>query len=49
LAIARSVIVKKHGGMIHFESEVGKGTTFFIRLPLEPRENSGKIEASANF
>ena len=33
LAIARSVIVDKHGGTIHFETEQGKGTTFVIRLP----------------
>jgi PAS domain S-box-containing protein len=33
LAIAHTVIVKKHGGQIWFESEVGKGTIFFIRLP----------------
>jgi PAS domain S-box-containing protein len=33
LAIARSVIVDKHGGTIHFETELGKGTTFTIRLP----------------
>ena len=34
LAIARSVVVDKHGGTIAVESEVGKGTTFLIRLPL---------------
>jgi signal transduction histidine kinase/HAMP domain-containing protein len=34
LAIAHSVIVKKHGGTLRFESEIGKGTTFFIRLPV---------------
>jgi PAS domain S-box-containing protein len=34
LAIARSVIVNKHGGTLRFETECGKGTTFFIRLPL---------------
>ena len=34
LAIARSVIVNKHGGTLRFESECGKGTTFFIRLPI---------------
>jgi signal transduction histidine kinase len=34
LAIAHSVIVKKHGGAIDFKTEVGKGTTFVIRLPL---------------
>jgi signal transduction histidine kinase len=33
LAIARSVVVDKHGGSIHFETEEGKGTTFVIRLP----------------
>ena len=34
LAIAHSVVVEKHGGTIHFETETGKGTTFIIRLPL---------------
>ncbi len=36
LAIARAVVVKKHGGRIDVESEVGQGTTFIIRLPIEP-------------
>jgi len=36
LAISRSVVVDKHGGTIGFETEVGKGTTFIIRLPLNP-------------
>jgi signal transduction histidine kinase/HAMP domain-containing protein len=34
LAIARSVVVNKHGGTLRFETECGKGTTFFIRLPI---------------
>jgi len=33
LAIARSVVVDKHGGSIHFETERNKGSTFIIRLP----------------
>jgi PAS domain S-box-containing protein len=34
LAIARSIVVTKHHGSLTFESEVGKGTTFTIRLPI---------------
>lgn len=37
LPIARAVIVEKHGGTLRFETEVGRGTCFFIRLPLEER------------
>jgi signal transduction histidine kinase len=34
LAIARNVVVDKHGGTLHFETEVGQGTSFYIRLPI---------------
>ncbi len=40
LAIARSVVVDRHQGSLTFDSEVGKGTTFFIRFPLKPAERS---------
>jgi PAS domain S-box-containing protein len=36
LAIARTVIVDKHRGSLTFESVPGVGTTFLIRLPLDP-------------
>jgi len=34
LAIAHSIITKRHGGTISFETREGEGTTFIIRLPL---------------
>lgn len=38
LAIARNVVVDKHRGTITFESEVGRGTTFIVRLPLSQQQ-----------
>ncbi|MEH2320508.1 MAG: ATP-binding protein [Nostoc sp.] len=34
LAIARQIIVEKHGGAIAVNSQLGEGTEFAIRLPL---------------
>ena len=39
LAIARSVVVDKHHGEISFETEMGQGTTFVIRLPQSENKN----------
>ncbi|MFH1914657.1 MAG: ATP-binding protein [Pseudomonadota bacterium] len=33
LSIAAAGIVEKHGVIIAFEAETGRGTTFIIRLP----------------
>lgn len=38
LAIARNIIVDKHGGSLVFETRQGVGTTFIIRLPLQASE-----------
>jgi two-component system NtrC family sensor kinase len=36
-------IIKKHGGVISVESEVGVGTTFIIRLPLNHQFAEGEL------
>ncbi len=40
LSIAHNVVVNEHGGTISFETELGKGTTFIIRLPLLEKEET---------
>ncbi|MEW5847939.1 MAG: PAS domain-containing protein [Myxococcota bacterium] len=35
LAIARSIVVERHKGSLTFDTELGVGTTFYIRLPVE--------------
>ncbi|MHB8078228.1 MAG: PAS domain-containing sensor histidine kinase [Candidatus Krumholzibacteriia bacterium] len=36
LTIAHAVVTQKHGGTLTFETAEGRGTTFIIRLPLDP-------------
>jgi signal transduction histidine kinase len=45
LSIVKS-LVEIHGGSIWYESEVGKGTTFFVRLPVV--EESAALSQSNN-
>lgn len=44
LAIAHDIVVNRHGGSIDLESELGKGTTFIIGLPLDKELNGGQDE-----
>jgi len=37
LAVARAIVAGKHGGKLWFESVVGQGTTFFMRVPCGTR------------
>jgi two-component system NtrC family sensor kinase len=41
LAIARSVVVDTHKGSLTFQTQIGRGTTFVVRLPVDsPRPPS---------
>jgi PAS domain S-box-containing protein len=42
LSIAHNVI-KSHGGSLDFVTEIGKGTTFFVRLPLAVEEGEAAV------
>ena len=48
LAMAHSVIVNRHQGQIWFDSELGVGSTFHIRIPLEAAVNAPERAAAAN-
>ena len=43
---AHAIIVEKHGGKITYETEMGKGTTFVVQLPLEPAHAESNLQPS---
>lgn len=48
LAITHNIVVAKHGGTIDFETEVGKGTTFVVRVPFGFRDAAGTGQGSVS-
>lgn len=51
LAVVYNAVVRKHGGTVRFESEVGRGTVFIIRLPILgmgcPSHEEGELRHAA--
>ena len=47
LSIAHDIVVAKHHGSLWFETEVGQGTTFFVRLPVAPQESADAAQPAA--
>ena len=41
LCISRQIIVGKHGGTLSYETEVGHGTRFIVRIPIKMRQGEG--------
>jgi PAS domain S-box-containing protein len=44
LSIAHSLVVEKHSGTIEFQTELGVGTTFLVRLPIDGRPAACCVE-----
>ncbi len=42
LSISRSIITEKHGGQLCFDTEIGKGTSFRVILPVNGGGNAGR-------
>ena len=47
LAIAHSLVVEKHGGTISFDTELKRGTTFYVRLPIDGQAVTARAECLA--
>ncbi len=48
LTLVRAIVVEQHNGSIEVESEVGRGSTFIVRLPLErPVQSSNPVPSDA--
>jgi len=47
LAMARTIVVERHGGTIGFDTDVGRGTTFKVRMPIRPQSSCSKETKSA--
>jgi len=45
LAIARTLVVERHGGSLTFETEPGEGTTFHVTLPIGQHEPAEALAA----
>jgi PAS domain S-box-containing protein len=47
LTLSRTIVVERHGGSLTFDSRPGKGTTFFVRLPVHAASAADRPRAAA--
>ncbi|VAW99269.1 hypothetical protein MNBD_GAMMA20-1533 [hydrothermal vent metagenome] len=43
LSMVRTIVVDKHGGSLNFDTEIGRGTTFFVRIPIDDKALSTAV------
>lgn len=46
LSIARNVVVRRHGGALSFQTELGQGTRFLVRLPVQRSVPTLRVDAA---
>jgi signal transduction histidine kinase/DNA-binding NarL/FixJ family response regulator len=46
LSVARTIVVEKHGGSLTFETEIGRGTEFHVRFPIQPEKSPNVVTES---
>ena len=49
LALAHAVVVERHGGELGFDTEIGRGTTFRLWLPLAPAPSGSLTQSSVHY
>ncbi len=47
LTLSREIVEDTHGGKISFDSEMGKGTIFHVRIPIEQKQRSEQTWTTA--
>ncbi len=43
LSMVRTIVVDKHGGSLNFDTETARGTTFFVRIPIDDKPLSTAV------
>jgi PAS domain S-box-containing protein len=47
LALARAIVVDRHGGTLTFDSHLGQGTTFYVRIPVDEAGSKAPVLMAA--
>jgi len=45
LVMVQRIVADDHGGSVDFESEIGRGTTFHVRIPVRQKRKGAEPSA----